>query len=77
MIRCLHLSNSRQSQIKITEVWQHSLTVLSRCTRKIDVWILCVTKAGTFDAIVGSKALCGIADANANSRTKKHQEETK
>ena len=57
MIRCLHLSNSRQSQIKITEVWQHSLTVLSRCTRKIDVWILCVTIAKTFDAIVVSKAL--------------------
>ena len=60
MIRCLHLSNSRQSQIKITEVWQHSLTVLSRCTQKIDVWILCVTKAGTFDAIVVSKALWAV-----------------
>ena len=39
-------------------MWQHSLTVLSRCTRKIDVWILCVTIAKTFDAIVVSKALC-------------------
>ena len=47
-----------ESQIKMTEVCQHSLTVLSRCTRKIDVWILCVTIAKTFDAIVVSKALC-------------------
>ena len=28
---------------------------------QIDVWILCGTKAGTFDAIVVSKALCGSA----------------